>query len=47
MSTNSGIGAVGRTTSPMSVSRIIAPSEDNPTGDNDGIGIIIVDHGTA
>jgi sirohydrochlorin ferrochelatase len=46
MSTNSGIGAVGRTTSPMPVSRTIAPSEDNPTDDNDRIGIIIVDHGS-
>ncbi len=46
MSTNSGISAVGRKTSPMPVSRITAPSEGNPTDDNDGIGIIIVDHGS-
>jgi sirohydrochlorin ferrochelatase len=46
VSTNSGISAVGRKTSPMLVNRITTPSEANPTEDNDGVGIIVVDHGS-
>jgi len=46
VSTNSAISAAGRKTSPMPVSRITAPSEGNPTHDNDGVGIIVVDHGS-
>jgi sirohydrochlorin ferrochelatase len=46
VSTNSGISAAGRKTSPMPVSRITAPSEGNPTDDNHGVGIIVVDHGS-
>ena len=46
MSTNSGISAAGRATSPMPANRITALSEDNPTDDNDGVGVIVVDHGS-
>ncbi len=46
MSTNSGIGAVGRKTSPMPASRITARCEENPTDDHEGVGVIVVDHGS-
>ena len=46
MSSNSSISAVGRKTSPMPASRTTALSEDKPTDDNDGVGVIVVDHGS-